>query len=109
MQPTRLKWIAVATFAALLTIGEAFAIQAAARDARRWMASDEVRAVRRAGEAVAAVMTGMASGSDSGCLTAAQCRRARDARIRTAIREARQVLRERRVEVIRARLEAQGI
>src|SRR5690242_14782766 len=109
MKPTRVKWTAVAIFAALLTIGEAYAIQSAARDARRWMASDEVRAVRRAGEAVAAVMTGMASGSDSGCLTAAPCRRVRDARIRTAIREARQILREKRVEAIRARIEAEGI
>ena len=111
MKPTRMKWTAVAIFAALLTIGEAFAIHAATRDARRWLASDEARAVRHAGEVVvAAVMTGKSPDRYDGRFTAATCRHQRDARIRAAVREARAALRDaRRVADIRARIAADGI
>lgn len=55
------KWAAVVAFAAVMTVGEAFAIQAAVKDAHRWLASDQVRGLETAGRAVAAAVTGAAT------------------------------------------------
>ncbi len=58
--PTRFRWTAVAVFAAVMTIVEVFALSAAAREAKRWLASDEARGLRQAGRAMAAAVTGAA-------------------------------------------------
>ena len=54
MMHPRFRWTAVAMFAAVMTVAEVFALSAAARDARRWLDSDQVREVQQAGRAVAA-------------------------------------------------------
>ena len=88
MMHRRFGWAAVAVFAAVMTVAEAFAIQAAARDAKRWLQSDQVREVQQAGRAVAAAVTGAAN---RGC-EGRRCVKVRvvSARsVREAVREAR--------------------
>lgn len=58
MKHSRIRWTAVALFAAVMTVAEVVALQAAARDARRWMASDSAREIRKAAEAVVEVVSG---------------------------------------------------
>lgn len=58
MKHSRIKWTAVALFAAVMTVAEVVALQAAARDARKWLASDSAREIRQAGRAVAEVVSG---------------------------------------------------
>jgi hypothetical protein len=60
MKPSQMKWVAVAVFAAIMTVAEALALHAAARDAKRWVsyASASAREVREAGSAVVAAVTG---------------------------------------------------
>lgn len=95
----RFRWTAVAMFAAVMTVAEAFAITAAARDARRWLESDQVREVQQAGRAVAAAVTGAANRECNG----RDCVKVRvvSARsVREAVREARRQIEEVRAERI---------
>ena len=95
----RVRWTAVAMFAAVMTVAEAFAITAAARDARRWLKSDQVREVQQAGRAVAAAVTGAANRECNG----RDCVKVRvvSARsVREAVREARRQIEEVRAERI---------
>jgi len=94
-----MKWAAVAVFAAVMTVAEVIAIQAAARDARRWLAGDTAREIQTAGQAVAAVVTGARPETANLCEAgSAECavirlkgRSAED--VRAAIAEARSKLR----------------
>jgi len=89
---TRVRWTAVAVFAAVMTIAEVFAIQAAARDAKKWLASDEARGIRQAGRAVAAAVTGAAT-RDCGLRgREVQMRVLSREEIRAALRDARRQL-----------------
>jgi len=102
MNQSRMKWAAVATFAAVMTVAEVIAIQAAARDARRWLASDTAREIQTAGQAVAAVVAGDRSeaarlceaGSGECAVIRIKGRNAEE--VRAAIAEARSKLREAR-------------
>lgn len=58
MKSSQIRWAAVALFAAVMTVAEVVALQAAARDARRWLASDSAREIRQAGTALAEVVSG---------------------------------------------------
>lgn len=60
MKPSQIKWAAIAVFAAIMTVAEVLALQAAARDAKRWIAyaGEQAREVREAGSAVVAAVTG---------------------------------------------------
>ena len=95
----RFRWTAVAVFAAVMTVAEVFALSAAARDAKRWLASDEVREVQQAGRAVAAAVTGAANRgcSGRGCV---KVRVASARSVREAVREARRQIEEVRAERI---------
>ena len=96
MMHPRFRWTAVAMFAAVMTVAEVFALSAAARDARRWLDSDQVREVQQAGRAVAAAVTGAANRECDG----RDCVKVRvvSARsVREAVREAR-----REIEKVRA-------
>jgi hypothetical protein len=57
MSATRIRWIAVAMFAAVMTVAEVLAVQALARDARHWMSSDTAQDLKTAGRAVASVVS----------------------------------------------------
>ena len=95
----RFRWTAVAVFAAVMTVAEVFAIQAGARDAKRWLESDQVREVQQAGRAVAAAVTGAANREcdGRGCVKV----RVVSARsVREAVREARRQIEEARAERI---------
>lgn len=92
---TRIRWTAVAVFAAVMTVAEVIAIQAMARDAKQWLASDAAREVQQAGRAVAAAVTGAANREPGG-----RC----DMKVRVArAREVRAALREARIEMEQAR------
>ena len=100
----RFRWTAVAVFAAVMTVAEVFALSAAARDAKRWMASEPVREVQQAGLAVAAAVTGAANRECEGrrCVKV-HVVSARN--VRQAVREARRQIEEARME----RIEDSGI
>lgn len=72
MKPSTIRWTAVAVFAAVMTVAEAFALHAATKDAKRWIssASDSAREIQLAGSAVAAAVTGAAyrECSDGDCV-----------------------------------------
>jgi len=93
----RSRWTAVAVFAAVMTVAEVFALSAAARDAKQWLQSDQVREVQQAGRAVAAAVTGAAHREcdGRGCVKV----RVVSARsVRQAVREARRQIEEGRTE-----------
>lgn len=48
--------MALAVFAAVMTVAEAFALQAAIRDTRRWLAGDQARDLRHATAVVTRVV-----------------------------------------------------
>lgn len=104
MNSSRIKWTAVALFAAALTVGEVFAIHAAARDARRWLGSDTAREIRQAGRTVVAMVAG-STRTRGECCTAVRIPRRAGERLRIAGAETRAALRElrhrERVRVLR--------
>ena len=109
MSSTRMKWTAVALFAAMLTVGEAIALQAAARDARRWMASEPVRNLRHAGETVVAAVTGKPRCRSGDCVVVKWTPRNGD-QMQHVAREVRTYLREsRRMERLRVIRSGEGI
>ena len=93
----RFRWTAVAVFAAVMTVAEVFALSAAARDAKRWMASDQVREVQQAGRAVAAAVTGAANRESAG-RGCAKVRVVSARSMREAVREARREMEKARTE-----------
>jgi hypothetical protein len=99
MLQRRFRWAAVAMFAAVMTVAEVFAITAGARDARRWLESDQVREVQQAGRAVAAAVTGAAHRECNGrdCV---KVRVVSAHSVREAVREARRQIEEVRMERI---------
>jgi len=58
MSGSRIRWTAVAIFAAVMTVAEVVAVQAIARDAQRWLAGDTAREIQSAGRTVAEVVSG---------------------------------------------------
>jgi len=90
---TRVRWTAVAVFAAVMTIAEVFALSAAARDAKKWLASDEARGLRQAGRAMAAAVTGAAAREECPLGSSdLQVRRLSREEVRAALRSARREL-----------------
>ncbi|MEO5618311.1 MAG: hypothetical protein ABIS67_11105 [Candidatus Eisenbacteria bacterium] len=93
MKHSRIKWTAVALFAAVMTIAEVVAFQAAARDARRWLASDSAREILQAGRAVARVVVGN-GGASYGEHAVIRVKRGNPQELRASLVEAKACLRD---------------